>query len=335
MGRFTYLIDGNYLLHRIMNAGSFKELNHNGKFTGGIFGFLKSLLSSPALGNRYPNRIIVVWDGAHSTRRKELYPAYKQRKAKSSKVTEELYGMTYYEAFNYSQEHLNKLLPNFGIHTVWLEKSEADDVINLIPRLFSDDDHMIISDDLDYLQCIDKSTSVYRPINDELVTSSLFPEYWPEIATSKTYLIYKSLVGDGSDNIPSIVGDKTALKIIDILYRGIDVDYTSVDELSFLLSHIGQSHTGMIHYLVEEYDLNEYGWDKKMKGFELFKLNYQLINMDLEVFDVDTASDMRKDLEKSLSFCGEMNMSIHLYDYGLKSISENMARYIPLLSKLS
>lgn len=83
---------------------------------------------------------------------------------------------------------------------------ECDDVIgHLAKEVHVNDEVVICSSDSDFIQLlIQESVSLWNPVKKSFV------EPWPV-----DYLVWKSLRGDKTDNVPGIkgVGDKTAMKL--------------------------------------------------------------------------------------------------------------------------
>lgn len=83
---------------------------------------------------------------------------------------------------------------------------ECDDVIgHLATKVHANDKVVICSSDSDFIQLLEKdNVSLWNPVKKSFV------EKWPV-----NYLVWKSLRGDKTDNVPGIkgVGDKTAMKL--------------------------------------------------------------------------------------------------------------------------
>lgn len=71
------IIDGSYMLHRNLHI---EELNlltdNNGNKTGGLFGFMRSLLKA-CKSVKQGYMPIICWDSGLSERRLKIYPNYK------------------------------------------------------------------------------------------------------------------------------------------------------------------------------------------------------------------------------------------------------------------
>jgi len=208
------LIDGNHLLHRVLNTPGLQTLRtRQGKFTGGVFGFLRALRGELDSLGRTPFVGIVVWDRGKSARRLSIFPSYKQR---PDVYPEHPLG-DYRAEFREQQRLLKLLIPKLGVRMVSFSGREADDVIAALVELTEFNSVYVVSEDSDYLQLIreekNKVVVVIRPIRKEIWSFSKFVEvkgYRPRF-----YVLEKALMGDKSDKIPGVrgIGEKTAWKI--------------------------------------------------------------------------------------------------------------------------
>jgi len=113
------------------------------------------------------------------------------------------------ETFRTQRDIIEKLMRELmPITSIRHEDYEADDVIySLAKKYDSENDVFIVSTDTDFIQVYDdlENTSIWHPIKKKVVPA---PDY--------NYLLWKSLRGDKTDNIPGIkgIGDKTAEKLV-------------------------------------------------------------------------------------------------------------------------
>lgn len=109
---------------------------------------------------------------------------------------------------------LPKLIEKYKFHIISSNNLEADDVIALLVKkintLNSSTKFLIITNDNDYVQLHNSVTEI-KNLQDKDIKIRASPEYDAEI-----YLKIKIILGDKSDNIPSIIkkcGIKTAEKL--------------------------------------------------------------------------------------------------------------------------
>lgn len=147
-----------------------------------------------------PNKIFLVLEG-HPKHRHALYSEYKanriiktaEKKAKSDK---------FYKDAN-EIIRLGKMLP---ITFCKAENYECDDVINTLCEDLQNEDITVITNDSDYIQILQmgyKNCKVYNPIKKSYMQAPIYP-----------YVAYKALVGDKSDNIPRLVSEAKAEKML-------------------------------------------------------------------------------------------------------------------------
>tara|TARA_Y100000401_G_C8224567_1_gene175019 strand:- start:76 stop:663 length:588 start_codon:yes stop_codon:yes gene_type:complete len=92
------------------------------------------------------------------------------------------------------------------------DRMEGDDVVAWLSD--QDGESVIVSADQDMYQLITSSTKVYNPIKKIEVNNINFEDVTG--VSIDNYVLYKSLIGDKSDNIKGLprVGKKTAIKYI-------------------------------------------------------------------------------------------------------------------------
>lgn len=198
------IVDGNYLMIRcVMSNPNLRSML--GEPTGGMYLFLKGLYRILKEGKD----VIVVFDGGHNKKRLEIYPQYKVKEKDPRREAVQ-------EVLKFSFDEIIPLLRTIGVNTVKMDGEEADDIIYLLANYYQTNWNIVLaSDDYDYLQMINPDIKVYRPMKQDYITYRNFEDSigYP----LKYHVLYKSLIGDKSDNIPSACsgfGEKTALKTI-------------------------------------------------------------------------------------------------------------------------
>jgi len=206
--RSTLLVDGHNLLHRILHVPVFVEMRtESGKGFGGVFGVVKALQKT--LSDGVFTRCMVVWDGGRSARRLAIFPAYK---AHRSNPTTDEEAKLYFDNFSLQRRYLSMVFKKLGITEITLSGREADDVIWLVRNMYTEE-VLILSEDKDFLQMVDETTDLYRPVADRYVVVGNFAAQTG--VKYGSYLLYKSIFGDPSDGISGIngIGKVTAQKI--------------------------------------------------------------------------------------------------------------------------
>lgn len=208
----TAIVDGNYLLHRVMKIPNVRVLaTKDGKPTGGTFGVLKSLRATLFKFSEIRS-MVVVFDGGHSPRRKKIHPGYKVRSSSDEELDPD--GLSYKDKFVLQLRQLQFILTRLGVKVVTLPGKEGDDVVGLLSKTIKDNLRIVISDDKDMFQLVTDGVHLWRPLAEERVTLSNFEE--TAGCKYEHWFLKKSILGDTSDKIPGVktVGEKTVDKLL-------------------------------------------------------------------------------------------------------------------------
>lgn len=200
------VIDCHYILHRSKFA--MRNLSHDEKRTGCIFGFLLSLCT---IANKFKlDRFCFAWDSSKSFR-KRIYPGYKHRDAEQKEEIVRLNKI----ALPQFPIVRDRVLPTIGFKNSFIQTGyEADDIICQIVTKYSNSyDIIIISRDNDLLQLLDHcclwSLDDKKLLDRKWLkkTHGIEPKQWIDV---------KCLAGCESDMVEGIQGvaEKTALKYI-------------------------------------------------------------------------------------------------------------------------
>jgi len=216
------LIDGNAIIHRAFHA--LPPLNNkDGMPTNAVYGFFMMLLK--IIEDLQPEYLVVCFDKAEPTFRKQLYVGYQ---ATRPKVSDDLSPQ-----FNV----IHKALDEAKIKHFAVSGYEADDLIGTIAKEAKAKDlqTIIVSGDRDLLQLVNGQVLMLAPIIG-MTKMTLFDE----IKVKEKYGLepwqivdYKALVGDASDNYPGVsgIGPKTASGLLN-KYNTLEGIYEHLGELS-------------------------------------------------------------------------------------------------------
>ncbi len=267
------IVDGMNLFIRTFSA--IPTLNEDGSHVGGFSGFLKSLGATIRMVN--PTRVVVVFDGkGGSQRRKKIYSNYKEGRAIKSKLNR----VVGFEDIDEEQRSMKQqmirvfsYLQNLPLNIIMIDKIEADDVIAYLSAYFKEK-VFILSNDRDFLQLVSDRVNVYLPTKKKMYTpENLLEEtgIWCE-----NYIIYKSLLGDKSDNVVGIrgLGDKTILKFFPQLSEKRKIDLEMF--LEFCKLHDGKSKA-----------VNEL-----KNNLQLLETNYSI----MQLHDVDVSQSIKSSI---------------------------------------
>ena len=202
------LIDGHNLLFRMFYGIPSSIKNSKGKEIRGLIGFIGSLKKN--VDEFQPYSIIVIFDSQSSKNSNlKIDKNYKQNRADYTNVAE--------DDNPFSQLPLiKKALKYLNICFLEVNNYEADDYIASIINNNRDNKYIIVSTDYDFIQLVSNNTFLYVPRgkNSVLYTpDEVIKKY--SIPYSKL-VIFKSLVGDKSDNIRGVrgIGNISAAKIL-------------------------------------------------------------------------------------------------------------------------
>lgn len=189
------IIDGMNFLHRARSGWLFGPAPV-------VFNFMRNFRS--LVEQLKPSRIYFVLEGK-SLQRKNSYNNYKLNRVIDPNGPEAQDRLKFFEQ---SDEIISLLRNCFPISVVRHPHHECDDTIyNLIKRSSRAIDYTVVSNDTDFIQLLNEfeNVNIWNPVKKCYVNK---PDY--------DYVIWKSLRGDVSDNIPGIpgVGDKTAESLV-------------------------------------------------------------------------------------------------------------------------
>lgn len=202
------LVDGHYYLYRSFFA--IRGLtNSRGEPTNAIYGFSKALRKmiadvKPALG-------AVIWDCGLPERRTALQPEYKQNRPSMP------------EEMRSQEAWLQKNVPLFGLASLCLPNTEADDLIASYALAAQREgiEVVVATNDKDILQIASPAIRIYSTAKADAGTAghALLGEAevrvkWGVDPGQIGEVL--ALTGDASDNIPGVpgVGEKTAAQLI-------------------------------------------------------------------------------------------------------------------------
>lgn len=202
------LIDGlnNYIRTWVMMP----TVNDDGDHIGGIVGFLQSL--GLTIRTLKPTRVILVFDGeGGSQRRKKMFPSYKGNRGGGVRLNRVFNWASDEEEAKQMIYQLNRIityLKNLPVTLISIDHIEADDVIGYISNNMCNnnvDKIYISSTDKDFYQLISDKVCVWNPVKKQIIDYNTVKRTFAEI-TPDNFLLFKTLNGDNSDNIPGIPG---------------------------------------------------------------------------------------------------------------------------------
>lgn len=202
------LIDGHNLLFQMFYGMPARIKGKDGTPIQGVLGFIGATLK--IIRQLCPSHICIVFDGEHENPRTELLASYKANRKDYSLVPEEdnpFAQLTLiYKALDYLQ-----------IPYIETKNQEADDIIASFTKKYESIMQIIIvSGDSDFFSLISENTQIYRYRGKQsYFCNKEYLEMKYGIAPNQ-YILFKSLIGDASDNIKGVlgIGPKTAASIV-------------------------------------------------------------------------------------------------------------------------
>ncbi len=148
----------------------------------------------------------------HSNWRKKLYPEYKAQRKVSPKQFDINSIMAYVE--NLLKTKIN--IKDLGYNIVKVDNAEGDDILaTALSKLPDYSKRILIASDKDFLQL--ENVEQYDLFGSKKEILPKLQESTNMTISPAEYLVLKTLIGDGADNIPSVfkgVGEKRALKLV-------------------------------------------------------------------------------------------------------------------------
>jgi len=280
-GKKLYLIDGNALLYRSYYA--IQRLSTSKGFpTNAIFGFTRTLRK--LMEKEKPHYLGIVFDPKGPTTRHKVFKDYK---AHRKPMPEDLVAQI---------PVIKKIVKAFNIPFFEYESYEADDVLGSLVHQASSQNilSVIVTNDKDMLQLIDKSTIVYNPVKEIYLDERSVKEYFGVSPSQVTDVL--ALWGDPTDNIPGVpgIGEKTSKALIN--------QFGSLEKLLKNLEHI------------EKTQLRE----RIKQNLDQLKLSQQLVtiekSMDLK-FNLEDFSVSEPNYKELIPIFQELELSSLLSEY--------------------
>jgi DNA polymerase-1 len=201
--RPVVIIDGLSVFMRHYCANP--SMSSNGEHMGGFAGFLGSVRE---ISQRFtPSKIVVVWEGGGSKKRRLIDKAYKngRRPAKLNR---------YYDDIPDTQTNRNSQLSKLvsalrhtPVKQIYVPDCEGDDAVAHLTRVVMRDEgkHVIIvSSDRDFYQLISDSVSVWSPGKRKLIGPAECVEEFN--VHPNNFALAKAIVGDPGDHVLGVKG---------------------------------------------------------------------------------------------------------------------------------
>ena len=199
------IIDGLNTFIRVFSV--IPTTNDDGIHVGGIVGFLRSI--GYTINMFQPTRVIIVFDGkGGSSRRRKIYPEYKQNRKTKYRVNRTYDFASQEDEKQHMIMQLQRVVEYLDLLPVTVlsyDNIEADDTIGyLCKQVLKESEVVVMSTDKDFLQLANGKTKIWSPTKKKLYDEeAVFEEFG---ITAKNYIWYRVIDGDKSDNISGVKG---------------------------------------------------------------------------------------------------------------------------------
>lgn len=214
------IVDTFNFLHRAYHALPKTLTDDEGNPTNAVYGVTSMLIS--VFNSIQPNYAIAALDSEEPTFRVEDFTGYKaHRKPMEDDLAKQI-------------PKVLEVIKAFGLKQIMVNGYEADDIIGtIVDKNKNDVEIIIVSNDRDLWQLVDKNVTVASPKKGNNMDWIGPKEVKERMGFEpKTLIDYKALKGDPSDNIPGVygVGRVTANKLID-KYKTVEEVYKHIGEI--------------------------------------------------------------------------------------------------------
>lgn len=183
-------------------------MNEDGDHVGGMTGFMRSIAMT--IRQFKPSRCVIVFDGkGGSQRRREIFKDYKGNRKSMTKLNR-TYDFQTLDEESQSQKRqllmLVKALQFLPVTIIAPDNVEADDVLAYFANLTVErgGEAIVMSTDKDFLQLVTDGIKVWNPVKKKLYDEEkVLEEYGIH---PHNFIIFRTIDGDDSDNIPGIKG---------------------------------------------------------------------------------------------------------------------------------
>lgn len=313
MQKKIVLVDMMNLLFRNFCANP--SLNEKGVHIGAVAGSLFSL--QKIIKDVQPDEVKLVWDGKSSSkRRREINKDYKEgrkvpRSARYNRALDIPFTPEEEAESLYSQQRaLIEILNTLPYPQFCEDGTEADDVIAYLNAKYSCAESylkIIISNDRDFVQLLNKCTILYRPAKHEYITYKSW--LLKEGIHPHNLALSRSIEGDNSDNLKGVkgVGRITIAKKFPEFAKE---EFITIDKLKELCEAKENDTTSI----------------KILKDIDKVKENYSIMQLYMPMIPAQTALHIDSFIE---DYKPEIN--VQAFEELIKHIGINVSAYTALI----
>jgi DNA polymerase-1 len=218
-----------------------------------------------------PSSVYVVWD------KKICWPSTNFRKKQLNNTYKGTRNREHSDQVYSNEPIIEELCDSLGCNNMYPYKLEADDVISWLTTVVSP--NIIVTTDKDMLQLVSNDTSYFHTSKKLLITPENF---YDEIDVPlESYVYYKAILGDSSDNIPGFPGHgkvRSKKLAIEITKNNGDLDKINITE----------DYKQLFHKNIKLCDLNNSWENESEKELESYKNQFSELSKkhgDFEKFE--------------------------------------------------
>jgi DNA polymerase-1 len=211
-----FIIDGSSLVYR--SYYGVKPLHTStGIATHAFYGFFKTL--KKITDDFSPSHLIIVWDSKGPTTRQQEYAEYKATRQSAP------------DDLIMQKKAIIDCAERMGIAQLMRTGHEADDLIYSLIYECQNTPITVVTGDKDLHQLLTTQVSIFDPFKQKTITHQSFCT--ERRFTPTDLLLYHSLLGDSSDNIPGVtgIGAKTA-QILTERYHTMAALYENIETVT-------------------------------------------------------------------------------------------------------
>lgn len=303
-----------------MHIPEFQNMvSDNGEPSGGSYGMLQTILTSL---NRFPGitKCVIVWDTGRSARRMALCPTYK-----ANRKSDDPEYVKYKGLFEQQKMLCQAVLPAFGTRNAMIPCAEGDDILGWFARKL-EEDLVVITEDKDLLQLVNKRTAVFQPIKEKFVSLGNFREVAD--CAKPLFLVRKAIVGDASDNIEGVkgMGPTCTKRLMDV----------ACDYLAQRKANTGRDLLRLaVQTLVETDKRNRNRYTKVLENTDLVSRNMKLMDVRLEDFTEAEEATLMRSLDSGAGCFDEREALGFLQRMSFKTFIDDWTRFSAPFRRLS
>ena len=308
-------IDGLNVFMRHFAANPSRSLN--GQLCGGIFGMLRNIQH---LYEKFkPNRVVVVWEGGGSLKRRNINPDYKDGRRpirlNRSEFNEDIPDTV--ENRDWQLKVLVKILYKTPVTQIYVNDCEADDVISYLTATKKENKNkIIVTSDKDYYQLINEHVKIWSPNKKTLIDEKYVLEKWG--VTPINFCTARCFIGDQSDGLKGVKG--AGFKVMSKRFPDLGTcKEMSINDIIGMATQESKNGSTLKLYknIIDESKSIKQNWqlmylDSLMiSASQVKQINYQLENKDLSI--------NKFELLKLLNKQGLNSFDVHTFLLTIKS----------------